>query len=227
VQKPHLKRNQQLVDTYKTFCEADGSKHISSEYAINKLNKIIQYFNINNILELGLGIGSISGTLLALNKNKMKLNYSGTEANEFCLRSLSTNLKKDFNRLEIFKDLSEIPVQKRFDLIIVDGEDLQLSKIVALINTRGIIAIEGDRTPQQQLLQKLFPNNKEIHCISLKKNKNYSPFPIKEWQGGLKVIFVKPTRQQYAWWIKEKIWTKIKYHYPGRYLGDKNPKHEE
>ena len=73
--------------------------------------------------------------------------------------------------------------------------------------------------PQQDSLQELFPQHKYVHCISLKKNKEYSPFPAENWQGGIKVIFVYPTLKQKIWWLKEKYFTKIKYQYPGRYLG--------
>jgi len=39
-----------------------------------------------------LGIGSISGILLAVNRNKPDLDFTGTEGNDFCLEALPKNL---------------------------------------------------------------------------------------------------------------------------------------
>jgi hypothetical protein len=214
-----MKRNQQLSDLYKTFCKAEGNQHIASEYAIEKINGLLEKFRVKRILEVGLGIGSISGILLAVNRNKPDLDYTGTEANEFCLEALPENLKEDYNRLQIYSNLINIPGNKKFDLIIIDGKDPNLQAIKGLISENGILAIEGDRVPQQDSLQELFPQHKYVHCISLKKNKEYSPFSAENWQGGIKIIFVYPTLKQHLWWFKEKYFTKIKYQYPGRYMG--------
>lgn len=214
-----MKRKQRLSELYKNFCEAEGSQHIASEYAIEIINEIVGKFRIKGVLEVGLGIGSISGILLAVNRNKPDLDYTGTEANDFCLEALPNNLKEDYNRLQIYSDLTKIPAYKKFDLIIIDGKDNNLQAVKDLISENGILAIEGDRIPQQDSLQELFPQHKYVHCISLKKNKKYSPFSNENWQGGLKIIFVNPTAKQNLWCLKEKYFTKIKYQYPGRYLG--------
>jgi hypothetical protein len=206
-----MNKQEQILSLYKKFCFAQGNQHIASEYAIKKLNFLVKNFQIKSILEIGLGIGSISGILLALNRNKSELAYSGTEANDFCLKALPKNLKEDFNRLEIYSDITEIPVNKNFDLIIIDGKDQNLKFLKDLISQNGILAIEGDRIQQQDSLQELFPNHKYVHCISNEKNKTYSPFPTAQWQGGLKFIFINPTGFQKLWWIKEKISTKLKY----------------
>ena len=205
---------------YQSFCEANGSKHIASEYAIEKINGLAEIFQVKRILEIGLGIGSICGIVLSVNKNKPEFDYAGTEANGFCLNALVKNLKEDYNRLQIYSELNYIPVYKKFDLVIIDGEDENLQSIKDLISKNGIIAIEGDRMPQQDLLQELFPDHKYVHSISLQKNKDYSPFSSDNWQGGLKVIFINPTMKQSFWIIKEKLFTKIKYQFPGRYMGN-------
>jgi len=211
-----MNSNKELTSGYKYFCLAKGNQHIASEFAILKLQELIRKFQVKNVLEIGLGIGSIAGTLLGLNKN---LDYSGTEANDFCLKALPENLKEDYNRLQIYSDLTEIPFDKKFDLIIIDGKDHNLQTVKDLISENGILAIEGDRMPQQDALQELFPDHKYVHCISLRKNSNFSPFPAENWQGGIKVIFVCPTLKQNLWWLEERYFTKIKYQYPGRYLG--------
>jgi hypothetical protein len=117
---------------------------------------------------------------LAVNRN-INLDYSGTEANDFCLKALPENLKQDYNRLEIYSDLTEIPANKKFNLIIIDGKDHNLQAVKDLISDNGILAIEGDLMQQQDSLQELFPQHKYVHCISLKKNKKYSPFSIENW----------------------------------------------
>jgi len=214
-----MSRNEHQSKLYQSFCEAEGNQHIASEYAIGKINGLVEKFRVERILEVGLGIGSISGVVLAVNRNKPYLDYTGTEANDFCLKALPENLKEDYGRLVIYSDLSEIPSDKKFGLIIIDGKDQNLQAIKGLISENGILAIEGDRMPQQDSLQELFPQHKYVHCISLKRNKEYSPFSTENWQGGLKIIFVYPTLKQNLWWLKEKYFTKIKYQYPGRYLG--------
>ncbi len=223
-----MKRNEIQSNLYQSFCKADGSQHIASEYAIEKINGLVENFGIKGILEVGLGIGSISGIVLAVNKNKPDIDYIGTEADDFCLNALPENLKEDYNRLKIYPNLTEIPSDKKIDLIIIDGKDHNLQAVKDLISENGILAIEGDRIPQQDSLQELFPQHKYVHCISLKKNKEYSPFSAENWQGGIKVIFVSPTLKQHLWWFREKYFTKIKYQYPGRYLGgEKRDKNQE
>lgn len=207
--------------SYQSFCEANGSKHIASEYSIEKINELVKTFHLKGILEIGLGIGSICGIVLSVNRNKPRFEYVGTEANDFCLKALKKNLEEDYNRLEIYSDLNNMPFFKKFDLLIIDGKDENLQAIKDLISKNGIIVIEGDRILQQDLIQKLFPNHKYVHSISLKKNNDYSPFSNENWQGGVKIIFVNSTMKQSLWWFVEKFLTKIKYQYPGRYMGKK------
>jgi hypothetical protein len=216
-----MKTNTRQSNLYKTFCEAEGSQNIASEYAIEKINEVVEKFGLYTILEIGLGIGSISGMLLAAKKNNLIVNYSGTESNKFCLNAIAGNLRENYYRLSIYPNLTEIPPERKFNLIIIDGMDRDLHTIKNMISENGILVIEGDRVVQQYLLQELFPFHKYVHCISLKKNKEYSPFPIENWQGGVKFIFVDPTMKQKFWWLKEIFLTKIKYQFPGRYLGQK------
>ena len=206
-----MSKNKRQANLYQSFCQAEGNQHIASEYAIGKINGLVEKFRIIRILEVGLGIGSISGIVLAMNRNKPELGYNGTEANDFCINALPDNLKEDYNRLRIYSNLTEIPSFKKFDLIIIDGKDQNLHAIKELISRNGILAIEGDRMPQQEILRGIFPKHQYVHSISLSKNKSYSPFPATHWQGGGKDIFVNPTVFQKLWWLKEKISTKLKY----------------
>jgi len=206
-----MRRNEQHSNLYQSFCKAEGSQHIASEYAIEKIIGLVKKFRVKRILEVGLGIGSISGILLAVNRNIPDIDYSGTEANDFCLNALPENLKEDYSQLRIYSDLTEISANKKFDLIIIDGKDHNLKAVKDLISENGILAIEGDRIPQQDSLQELFPKHKYVHCISREKNKSFSPFPAANWQGGLKIIFINPTAFQKLWWLWERVSTKLKY----------------
>ena len=214
---------EKLSQSYKKFCLAEGSQHIASEYAILKLQELISKFEIKDVLEVGLGIGSIAGSLLAVNE---ELSYTGTEANEFCLESLPQNLEKNYERLRLFPDLGAVPKDTGFNLVIIDGRDAELKNLKQLFAPGGIIVLEGDRLEQQELIREIFPSHRMVHAISLRKNNSYSPFPAKEWQGGLKIIFTNPSWKQHVWWIKEKLLTKIKYQYPGRHFGSRKKKRE-
>lgn len=201
-----------MRNTYEFFCSAEGNQHIASEYAIRKLAELISLFKAKRILEIGLGIGSISGTILELYKEK-GINYSGTENNPFCLQALSQNLKELEENLDLYPNIEAIPEKSSFDLIIIDGKDQHLKKIKNLLSPKGIIAIEGDRVPQQKVLENLFPSHKSVHAISVSKNISKSPFPFHSWQGGIKIIFADPNKTQKLWWLSEKFKTKIKYFY--------------
>lgn len=207
-------RSKKIRNTYEFFCRAEGNQHIASEYAIRKLAELIALFKAKRILEIGLGIGSISGTILDLYKEK-SIYYSGTEDNPFCLQALSENLKEVEGNLDLYPNIEAIPKKNSFDLIIIDGKDQHLKMIKKLLTSNGIIVIEGDRLPQQEVLEDLFPSHKLVHAISASKNHSKSPFPSQSWQGGVKIIFADPNTAQTLWWIKEKVKTKIKYFYRG------------
>ncbi|WP_289023288.1 hypothetical protein [uncultured Salegentibacter sp.] len=198
-----------VLKSYKKFCQAEGNEHIASEFAVLKIQELIEKFDIKSILEIGLGIGAIAGSILSVDRN---LIYAGTENNEFCLAALKKNLGTKFQNLKVFYELSEVPISN-YDLIIIDGKDPELSKIKHLLNSSGIIVIEGDRLPQQRLLKKYIPAHKFVHAISNKKNAIYSPFSQAHWQGGVKIIFADPSFNQLIWWGKEKFKTKLKYYF--------------
>lgn len=203
---------QKLGQAYRKFELAKGNQHIASEFAVEKLWELITWFKTKKILEVGLGIGSISGTLLDLKKNGIQC-YSGTEDNSFCLEALKRNLGSNYSKVNIYSEIKQVPEYAKFDLIIIDGKDENLEEIKNLVSSNGIIAIEGDRLPQQKILKEIFPYHKYVHSISTTKNGNVSPFSSDHWQGGIKIIFPNPDGSQKIWWIKEKLLTKLKYFY--------------
>jgi hypothetical protein len=200
------------IQTYKYFSGLDGNEHIASEFALKKVIRIIERYKIKNVLELGLGIGSISYCILDFSKVvNSKVNYIGTESNEFCLKVLPKYLKDHFDKIQIFDDLNNVISKEKFDLVIIDGKDENLFKIKNLISNSGIIIIEGDRMPQLELVRNSFPNSLVTRLISKYKNPEYGPFSSSDWCGGIQLVFVNPTLNQKMLFIYYKITTSIKY----------------
>jgi len=182
------------VETYKYFSGLEGNQHIASEFALEKIIEIIINYKIKNVLELGLGIGSISYSVQEfLKKNNQNINYIGTETNAFCLGVLPKYLKEHYDKIKIFDSLNEVPLAEKFELIIVDGKDENLLKIEKIILNRGIIIIEGDRTPQLEFIRDVFPNSKYVRLISNYKSPEYGPFSSNDWCGGIQLVFVNPS----------------------------------
>jgi spore coat polysaccharide biosynthesis predicted glycosyltransferase SpsG len=193
------------IQNYKRFCAIEGSEYIASEFALETILKIIKKFHAKDILELGLGIGSISDTVLKYsNKERLKINYVGTEQNEFCLGALKENVL-DYNQIELYNELNQIK-DKKFDLIIIDGYEDTLKEVVTFCKKRTIIFIEGDRKGQTETIRQIFPKNKYVNVITLNKNKPYSHggFDTNFYVGGGKLIFINPTLKMKLFWFQQK-----------------------
>lgn len=206
-----MKDKNLVVQNYKRFCELDGSEYIASEFALETLLKIIRIFNVNNILELGLGIGAICDTVLKHSKrNNKNISYFGTEKNEFCLDALKNNVS-DFNRLELFSELNQINYEK-FDLIIIDGYDETLKDIISFCKKNTIVFIEGDRKSQTDAIRQIFPKSKYVNVITLDKNRTYSHGynDTEHYVGGGQLIFIDPTLKMKLFWFQQKAVTFIK-----------------
>lgn len=203
--------NKKLIsENYKLFCSFEGSQHIASEFALETIISLIEKYNIKNILELGLGIGSISDTVLKYAKaNGKVIHYVGTENNDFCLNALKKNVA-DFDRIELYPELKYI--DRKFDFIIIDGQDSTFGKIKNYCSENAIIFIEGDRKEQTNNIKNIFPNNKYVNIITLEKNKPYAHGDCRTsaYIGGGQLIFTNPTINQKNYWIKQKIKTFIK-----------------
>jgi spore coat polysaccharide biosynthesis predicted glycosyltransferase SpsG len=202
-------KNKKLAqENYKQFSAFDGSDYIASEFALETIVNILDSFNITSVLELGLGIGSVSDTILKYNRlNKKEILYYGTENNVFCLDALKKNVK-DFDKINLFSELKEIKNQK-FDLIIVDGQDVSLSIIETYTKSNTIFYVEGDRSNQTEALKEIFPKSKHVNVITLRKNPEYAHGgnSTNNYLGGGQVIFKKPTSKMKYYFLKEKIRT--------------------
>ncbi len=206
-----MKDKNLAVQNYKRFCELEGCDYIASEFALETIIEIIKIFNVNSILELGLGIGSIADTVLKFSENNSKkISYSGTEKNEFCLEAIKKNVS-NYDQIELFTELNQIQNNK-FDLIIIDGYDDTLKEIVAFCKKNTIIFIEGDRKDQTEALRQIFPKNKYVNVISNNKNKPYSHGGggVSCYVGGGKLIFINPTLKMKLFWFEQKVSTFIK-----------------
>ncbi|MBX9808341.1 MAG: hypothetical protein K2X95_11155 [Flavobacteriaceae bacterium] len=200
------------IETYKYFSKLEGNQHIASEFALKKLIDIIKKYKIKSVLELGLGIGSISFCILEFSKEFNKqIEYVGTESNEFCLEVLPKYLKEHFDSIQIFNVLNEVPNNKKFDLVIIDGKDENLIEVKKIISDRGIIVIEGDRKPQLELVKSIFLDHLYVRLISNQKNPKYGPFSSFTLVGGIQLIFINPNFYQKINFIYYKIGTAIRY----------------
>ncbi|WP_395059671.1 hypothetical protein [Flavobacterium sp.] len=202
--------NNIALNNYKRFCSLEGSEYIASEFALETILKLIKKFKINNVLELGLGIGSISDTVFKYaNSKNIAIKYVGTEKNEFCLNALKTYVE-DYEKIELFSELKDIENQK-FDFIIIDGLDETLKEIVKYCYENTIIFIEGDRSGQTKAVLEIFPKSLYVNVISLNKNKEYAAGDCKptHYVGGGQLIFVNPTLKMKFLWFKEKSKTFI------------------
>lgn len=199
------------ISNYKKFCNLEGSDYIASEFAIETILNLISKFKINSILEIGLGIGSIADTVLKYAYlNDLNISYVGTEQNEFCLSALKENVEF-YSKLIIHNDIDDIK-ENTFDLIIIDGYDLNLDKVLSKCKLNTLIYIEGARETQRLVIQKLFKDSLHVNIITLKKNPKYAHENRKTSQfiGGGQLIITNPTCLTRIFWLVEKIKTYLK-----------------
>jgi len=205
--------NKELSETvYKLFSEKEGNQHIAGLFAIEKLLDLIEFNKPTAILEVGLGIGSISYAILKYAKMKnIDISYDGTEANGFCLDQLKLNLAEYYSEFNIYSDIDALNKGVKYDFVIIDGSDDSLEKIKDVITEKGVIFIEGCRQSQRQKVQEIFPKHVHNSCISDFKNPTYGPFTSDIWSGGGQLIYINPTMGQKLHYIKERIKTSFRY----------------
>ena len=202
--------------TYFKFSNKDGTDHIAGDYALEEILRIINRFRIADILEIGLGIGSISDAVFNFaEENRLAISYSGTEANEHCLLQLPLNVQK-FDQINLYKGIIDIPQDVLFDLVIIDGSDTMLSEIKKHCSQNALLFIEGGRAVQIDILKELFPKMLMVEIISISKPPNYLPFHQK-WTEGGSLIAVNPTLDQRIFVLAEKVKTYSKRRI-GKYL---------
>lgn len=201
--------NKKATETYYKFSAIDGNQHIANEYALKCILRLIETFKIQKVLEVGIGIGCIADAIL---ESSPSIDYTATEANEFCLNAIQKNITQ-INRVSLCADLSQIPEGRSFDLIIIDGTDESLEKVKRMCTKHSIIFIEGGRSLQLEMLKSLFQNVLHTEMISNYKNPNYGPFSSENWSGGGQLIFPYPNLKMKLFYVNEKISTFLKRKY--------------
>lgn len=206
-----MKYKEIAFKNYKHFCSLEGSDYIASEFALQTILQLIKEFNVSSILELGLGIGSVSDTVFKFAKNcNLTIEYVGTEKNDFCLKALSRNVE-DYKKIHLFSELNKIDNNK-FEFIIIDGYDNSFDEIEKHCSKNCILYVEGDRAVQTVKLLDIFPKSLYVNVITLKKNPAYAheSRSVDSYIGGGQLIFTNPTVKMKFFWFKEKISTFIK-----------------
>lgn len=197
------------LKTYHKFAQLEGNQYIAGDYALEKILNLITTFKPTHVLEVGLGIGSISDTILNYcNQTQTKIQYTGTEENEFCLAVLPKYVDL-YSEIHLYQNIDEIQTTGVFDFVIVDGSDESLIKAKDLCTKNAMIFIEGGRMSQVNEIKKIFPNYRYAEIISTRKPPSFGPFQQK-WTGGGSLIFVNPTLKQKAYCFNEKVKTFIK-----------------
>ncbi|MGB0525346.1 MAG: hypothetical protein ACPGJS_20395 [Flammeovirgaceae bacterium] len=199
----------------KKFAAKEGSERIASEHALQGLEKRIRKGNINNILEFGIGIGTIPYLISQIAKDeKRKINYYGTELNEFCLGKIKENIDttdNEYFNFNVMSDVEELPSDFIADLVIIDGDVSNYEKIKDILSEAAIIFIEGTRTIQQDAIKKVYPNALISTHISLHKNPPYSPFPSTRYLGAFRTVYVNKSFNNTLNYWTDRLQTKIKY----------------
>ena len=197
---------------YEYFSKLDGNDHIAGVFAIETILKLISIYKPKNILELGLGIGSVSYSVIDfLTKKNIKFNYYGTENNAFCLKELPKNLKEKFNIIKLYNEFKDLQSNLVFDFIIIDGSDDSLQKIKNFVSKRAVIFVEGYRIEQVNFIRSIFPKSIFTSVISDFKNPEFGPFDSGKWSGGGQLIFINPSFKQKLHRFYLRILTSIKY----------------
>ncbi len=198
------------VDNYKRFSFIEGNEYIATENALKIILRLVSDFKVRSVLEVGLGIGSISDTIFKYAEaNKSEMYYTGTEANEFCLEALKSNVER-YDKIHLFESLAQVSQDRKYDLIIVDGSDESLKSIAAFTKPDTVIFVEGWRGSQVSQLKEIFPDCVHVEIISSYRNPSYGPFPSDKWSGGGQLIFTSPTLYRKAYWFKERVATFLK-----------------
>lgn len=201
--------------TFDVFCEKEGNKHIASLSALKGLQKLILRYKVTKVLELGIGIGTIPYFLSRLAAEEgIKIEYTGTEANDYCIQQFIKNLPPDNHNFSFryYANLLLVPLET-YGLIIIDGSDNNFEHLTEYCDEKTILFIEGDRKPQREAILKMFTKDpiSFYSAISNKKNEPNSPFPPDRFGKGYTVFFLNPDLQKKIFKFHNKVLTAVKY----------------
>lgn len=144
---------------YEKFANLAGAEHIATIINIRKIAEICKEEKPLRVLELGGGIGTLSYTILA-NSNAVLDIY---EDDEFCLKSLETNLAQFKGRFNIILSYRILPPVRFYDLMIIDGGQNESYHpewfFIRYVKRIKTIYIEGVRRSQYAWVSKALRNS--------------------------------------------------------------------
>lgn len=196
------------LDTYNLFKAKPGSQHIAKAHCLAGIIKYVRMRRAKNILELGIGIGTIPFALkLAKESGEIphEFNYCGTEKTQSCVDAFRKNIPGYEDFINHFTEFAEIPRACLFDFIIVDGKDGNLRQILNLLAHRGTIIVEGGRNPQLKSIQETAKADGRKCLRSSEIVFSAGHF------GGYSVHFFDPNFFDYLTHFRNRIVTFVKY----------------
>jgi hypothetical protein len=131
---------------------AGGEKHIATRRALICLATVVRKHQPKEVLEFGTGIGTITYLLLSAGT---ELNVVGVEDSPFCIEQLQRNIPEEFKPRLTVVSKNEVPVDRRFDLIVVDGRLPPRTDKHAFLRNGTICFIEGNRWKQGAKLMQM------------------------------------------------------------------------
>jgi len=187
-------------EVFKTFAHKEGNEYIATVPALDGIGNLVKKSACKNILEVGIGIGTIpyfvSQLLEQGNLPVNAITYYGTEDHEYCINQFQKNLEGLSPKLlftHIVK-LDEIPAGVQFDFVVIDGGDLALQSIRDHVHSRTIIMVEGDRKTQRNVLMQMFGGQVSTYGVVSNRNApDYNPKGKGKKEGGYTVFLLNPT----------------------------------
>lgn len=194
---------QTAKEVFKVFAHKEGNEYIATEPALIGIGNLVKKNACKNILEVGIGIGTIpyfiSQLLMHNSLPASAITYYGTEDHAYCIDQFKINMagaspKLHFNHI---LNLDEIPAGIKFDFIVIDGGDLALQSIKNHVHNRTVILVEGDRKTQRTVLMQLFGGSISAYgFVSNKVAPDYNPKGKGKKEGGYTVFLLNPTRYE-------------------------------
>jgi hypothetical protein len=123
-----------------------GEKHIATRRALICLATVVRKHRPKAVLEFGTGIGTITYLLLSVSA---ELNVVGVEDSPICIEP------DEFKPRLTVVSKNNVPVDRRFDLIVVDGRLPPRTHKHAFLQDGTICFIEGNRWKQGAKLMQI------------------------------------------------------------------------
>ena len=135
------------------FREQAGSHAIAGEVTLGMIIASCANRPVQNILELGAGIGTLSYALLEHTDAHLDL----YEVNDFCIEAIGKNLQPFAGRYTLLTDYNYLPPARNYDLVVIDGGKgkkeggfprLVAAYLMSLSDVKTVI-VEGQRKVQK------------------------------------------------------------------------------